>query len=46
MGKGFEQAQMTCSKLFARVYCGGRALECEGAEDCAGGLELDPDDGL
>lgn len=40
VGGRFEQVQeiQTCSKLFARAYCGGRPLECEGAEDCAGGL--------
>ena len=39
----------TCSKLCARVYCGGRPLECDGADcdgDDDGGLELDPDDEL
>jgi hypothetical protein len=44
----FEQAQKirTCSKLLARVYWGGRAIECDGADCGGGGLELDPDDEL
>lgn len=39
----FEQVQKcqfpkACSKLSGRVYWGGRPPECDGAEDCAGGL--------
>ena len=32
-------------EVVRRVYCGGRPLECDGADgaDCAGELELDPD---
>jgi hypothetical protein len=38
MDERFEQAKRPARSWDGRVYWGGRPLECEGAEDCAGGL--------